>query len=69
MFSFDFIFKLISIDCGFEDSELNLIEKLFKELLDRKVMLDISGSIGNPTLAISSISKKVYALELNIFCI
>ncbi len=67
MFSFDFISQMISIDGRFEDSELNLIEKLFKGRLDKKVILDIGANIGNHTLAFSKISKKVYAFEPNIF--
>ncbi len=67
MFSFDFISQMISVDGRFEDSELNLIKKLLKERLDKKVILDIGANIGNHTLAFSKISKKVYAFEPNIF--
>ena len=67
MFSFDFISQMISVDGRFEDSELNLIEKLFKGRLDKRVILDIGANIGNHTLAFSKISKKVYAFEPNIF--
>ena len=58
---------MISVDGRFEDSELNLIEKLFKGRLDKGVILDIGANIGNHTLAFSKISKKVYAFEPNIF--
>ena len=67
MFSFDFISQMISIDGRFEDSELNLIEKLFRGRLDKKVILDVGANIGNHTVAFSKISKKVYAFEPNIF--
>ncbi len=67
MFSFDFISQMISVDGRFEDSELNLIEKLFKDQLKEKVILDIGANIGNHTVAFSKMAKKVYAFEPNIF--
>ena len=41
MFSFDFISQIISVDGRYENEELNLIQKIFKDRLDNKVILDI----------------------------
>jgi FkbM family methyltransferase len=67
MFSFDFISQMISVDGRYEDGELKLIEKLFKERLNKKAILDVGANIGNHTVAFSKISKKVFAFEPNIY--
>lgn len=67
IFSFDFISQIISVDGRFENAELNLIEKLFKGKLYKKVILDIGANIGNHSPVFSKIAKKVYAFEPNFF--
>ena len=58
IFSFDFISQIISVDGRFENAELNLIEKLFKGKLYKKVILDIGANIGNHSPVFSKIAKK-----------
>jgi FkbM family methyltransferase len=67
IFSFDFISQIISIDGRYENAELNLIEKIFKGKLNKKVILDIGANVGNHTASFSKISKNVYAFEPNFF--
>ncbi len=67
MLSFDFISQIISIEGRFENNELNLIERYFKNRLTNKVTIDLGANIGNHTVAFSKFSKEVYAFEPNPF--
>ena len=65
MFSFDVISQQIAIDGRFENNELSLIERIFKEKMGGKLTLDIGANIGNHTVALSKFSTMVYAFEPN----